>query len=491
MKKFFSILGVFLPGLFLYGQVSIDTSGTINAYLDHFRDNKAVLTAFFKAFPKGADLHHHYSGSVPMEIYVDHVLRNYWIELNTLQVSERLPKRAKGNWQNFAQLKASNQLDVVRNNLIQAWSVREFPGVEPSEHFFDAFNKFSLAKNQTFEQGLLALKQIAREENLVYLETMFASIDCSLEMEKEKQKNESLLFQAQEGSLKDLYDLFDQLYNEIEAEALQCAVDHNEWVAAYHQKLEMESEDFSIRYQNYVVRVKEPLNLFKDLVLCFLSADASPLMVGVNIVAPEHHYIAIRDYRLHMRMFAYLKEKFPAVNVAMHAGELTPDIASPIELNFHIQEAVNVAGAQRIGHGVDIAYEQNSHELLRQMKDNGVAVEINLSSNEFILGVKAEEHPISLYHMHKVPVVLCTDDAGILRTTLTDQYVLLCQRYEVFSYDEIKEVSVNGIQYSFIEEENHKNDLLRQLKQRFRSFEQQVVQLIEGNAQLRPLLMLK
>jgi adenosine deaminase/adenosine deaminase CECR1 len=36
-----------------------------------------------------------------------------------------------------------------------------------------------------------------------------------------------------------------------------------------------------MRYQNFVLRFMEPVDLFKNLVVAFISADSSPLMAGV------------------------------------------------------------------------------------------------------------------------------------------------------------------------------------------------------------------
>jgi hypothetical protein len=62
------------------------------------------------------------------------------------------------------------------------------------------------------------------------------------------------------------------------------------------------------------------------------------------------------------------------------------------------------------------------------MAREGVAVEINLTSNAVILGVKGAEHPFALYRRHGVPVVLATDDEGVLRTDLTHEYQRAVQR---------------------------------------------------------------
>ena len=158
----------------------------------------------------------------------------------------------------------------------------------------------------------------------------------------------------------------------------------------------------------------------------------------------------------------------------MHAGELVLGIVQPEELTWHIGEAVHTAGAKRIGHGVDIPYEANSYDLMRYMAENKIAVEINLVSNEFILKVKNDRHPISLYKDFGVPIVISTDDAGVLRTNLIEQYVLLAKRYPEISYRDIKRFVYNSIDYSFIEEPAVKQKLRNDLRKRFREFEEMV-----------------
>jgi adenosine deaminase/adenosine deaminase CECR1 len=50
--------------------------------------------------------------------------------------------------------------------------------------------------------------------------------------------------------------------------------------------LKIDNERFTMRYQNFVLRFMEPVDL-KNLVVAFISADSSPLMAGVNIVSPR------------------------------------------------------------------------------------------------------------------------------------------------------------------------------------------------------------
>ena len=128
------------------------------------------------------------------------------------------------------------------------------------------------------------------------------------------------------------------------------------------------------------------------------------------------------DYTLHMQMIAALRPFYPHVPVTLHAGELAPGLVPPEGLRFHIRQAIAIAGAQRIGHGVDVMYEDQPYELLKTMADRHILVEINLTSNDVILGIQGKDHPLPLYRKYGVPVALSTDDEGVSRIDLTHEY---------------------------------------------------------------------
>ena len=77
-----------------------------------------------------------------------------------------------------------------------------------------------------------------------------------------------------------------------------------------HKELKIDDSQFTMRYQNFVLRFMEPVDLFKNLVVAFISADSSPLMAGVNIVSPEDGETSMKDYWLHMVMFKYCHSSF-------------------------------------------------------------------------------------------------------------------------------------------------------------------------------------
>ncbi len=71
-----------------------------------------------------------------------------------------------------------------------------------------------------------------------------------------------------------------------------------------------------------------------------------------------------------------------------------------------------------------------------------------------------------------VQIAICTDDAGVLRNNLTQEYLLFISRYKP-SYDQLKQVVYNSIKYSFLTEEEKKKQL-NLLDKKFILFEENI-----------------
>jgi adenosine deaminase len=78
-----------------------------------------------------------------------------------------------------------------------------------------------------------------------------------------------------------------------------------------------------------------------------------------------------------------------------------------------------------------------------------VMVEINLTSNDQILGITGKHHPFSLYRRFGVPVALSTDDQGISRIDITHEYKRAVESYDL-SYADLKQLVRNSLEYSFL-----------------------------------------
>jgi adenosine deaminase len=118
-------------------------------------------------------------------------------------------------------------------------------------------------------------------------------------------------------------------------------------------------------------------------------------------------------------------------------------------LRFHIRAAVEEGDAERIGHGVDVMYEDHPYDLLKELAAKHVMVEINLTSNDVILNVKGADHPFPLYRLYHVPVALSTDDEGVSRINLTHEYVRAAMTYPL-AYADFKQMVRTSLEHSFL-----------------------------------------
>ena len=440
----------------------------------------AELTMFFSQMPKGGDLHHHYSGSIYAEQYVEWIDKqgfcvyktSYRIESNKDTVAkERDKPPAERTCLTSGEILAD---DYTYRELLQRWSSKDFDNhgaiqPPPDRQFFQTFGFFGAVSNNNFNEGLLELKKRAIQENVGYIETMFklapmtpnADFDAKI---RQAGENDAALGDAMRTWSAALEQ--DATFN-------KALTDYVTKIGQAHANVD--DERFTMRYQAYVVRLLAPSQVFSSMLAAFKAAGQSPLVVGVNIVGQESAAPSMRDYALHMKMFRFLKTQYPNVKLALHAGELALGDVPPDGLRFHIDQALNVAGASRIGHGIDLAHESNAQAIMKTMRERDIPVEINLTSNAFINGIKGDNHPLTLYRKYGVPYVISTDDSGVTRHTLAHEYVLFASRYKP-GYAEIKKVSYNSLRYAFLPAQEKKR-LTAQLDERYATFEAAIASL--------------
>jgi adenosine deaminase len=94
-------------------------------------------------------------------------------------------------------------------------------------------------------------------------------------------------------------------------------------------------------------------------------------------------------------------------------------------------------------------YEETPHELLAMLARRNVMVEICLTSNEGILGVRGKQHPLAMYLKAGVPVALATDDEGVSRSEMTREYerAILDQGLD---YVTLKKMARTSLEHSFL-----------------------------------------
>ncbi|HLL03471.1 MAG TPA: hypothetical protein VK539_23000 [Myxococcaceae bacterium] len=434
----------------------------------------AELTMFFSQMPKGGDLHHHYSGAIYAEQYLSWLdKQNYCVDKTNYRIvtDPRINASQRALAPKDRTCLGTSEVmndDATYRELLQRWSSKDFDNhgaiqPPPDRQFFSTFGYFNDLAATNTNTGLLTLKQRAIEENVSYIETIFEIAPSATDAAFDKAV-------LQPG----LSDAALQEHMRAWRSALEANADFNKSVAAYSASATaahagVDDARFTMRYQGYVLRFLSPSMVFAQMVSGLKASSMNPLIVGLNIVGQESNHISMRDYALHMKMFRFLKKEFPNARLALHAGELALGDVPPEGLRSHIDQALHVAGANRIGHGLDLAHETNAVGIMKTMRERDIPVEINLTSNSFISGIKDQNHPITLYRKYGVPYVISTDDAGVTRHTLTQEYVLFVSRYKP-SYAEVKKASYNSVRYAFLPDAD-KARLKRQLDERFAAFE--------------------
>jgi adenosine deaminase len=405
------------------------------------RMSGAELTQFTRAMPKGGELHLHLGGSVYPETQLKWAAEDgACIDLKALAI--RPPCQPTDELKPAAEALRD---ETVRSAMIDSLSVRHpgFMGRSGHDQFFTAFQRSWWAPARQGDALAETMDRLAGE-NAFYLEAMMtpqgAAATAIGRQVGWRQDLPALKAAMSAAGLDDL--------------AAQASADTDAILARARQSLACETPQarpgcaVTVRFLAQASRAASLPETFAQLQLGAALVAKDSRWVGVQLVAPEDAAPAIANYRQHMRMAAFLTGHGQTTPLALHAGELGQDIATPADLADHVAQAVQDAGARRIGHAADIAHEQGAAALTREMAAKGVLVEINLSSNASILGLTGSEHPYGWLRSRGVPTALSTDDPGILKIDLSHEYARAAR--EGASYADLKISARNAIAFSFL-----------------------------------------
>lgn len=467
------------------------------------RRDPNALRAFVLAMPKGGDLHHHLTGAIYPEVLLQ-IASSQGLCIDVSPDASGSPKFAfkpacaspaagkpdmtaltaacpvcpasqpqatcAGNGPIPVCCLCSNH--TLYDEAVNALSMRGLPWgtLQAHDHFFAIFGKLGPATAD--KAALMAqLRQQASRENVLYIETMSAATHPPGENPEWKAFQD--LFAPGTSSpgaafcAQLMADGFgapgadgQRVIGATRALAKHVAQAMTKEIADSSQLLGCGASaegsappgcEVTVRHQIELHRTLAPVTICQEALVGFATSEADRRnIVGINIVAAEDTYPARADYSEHMNLIGNLGRIFAPAGRALHAGELIEGLVPPNDLRFHIQQAVHVARAQRIGHGVSITYETGSGELLKKMAEEPVVVEINLVSNAQLLGIQGAAHPLPLYVERRVPVVLSTDDPGIMRTSLTEQFRLAALDYPHFRYADLRTFNRNSLEFSFL-----------------------------------------
>jgi adenosine deaminase len=414
------------------------------------RTNPLMLRAFLQRMPKGADLHYHWSA------YAETLIRDGAEDGLCFDLISHAFARPETPGSNppvcgagKAPVAATLRDRHLYDALVDAFSMRGFvpsSGITAHDHFFDTFDRFEgFISDRHAGEWLDEIVVRAASQNEQYLELMHTPDLSHL-----------IQIATQSGWHDDLAQLRTELLahglrNDVAAAsaAMDAADASRRKIEHCGEAGESPACQVTVRYLYQVLRDFPKEQVFAQTLLGFEAASADSRIVGVNYVRPEDETIPMADYELHMKMVGFLHGLYPKVHISLHAGELAEGLVPPDGLCCHIRLAVEQAGAERIGHGVDVMHEDRPYELLKEMASKHILVEVNLTSNDVILGVAGKDHPFPIYRQYHVPVSLSTDDEGVSRIDLTHEYVRAAETYSL-SYPDLKQIVRTGIEHAFL-----------------------------------------
>jgi len=475
LRYLFPLATCFSLPSFAWQAKPLPASVTAQRQFHRIRGNPLELRAFLERMPKGGDLHLHISGAVYAETFIREAGEdNLCVDLATLTV---VPNRGTtGNLppkpacpENSVAASSAFADQKLYDRLINAFSMRSFipfAGTSRHDQFFSTFDRFVRINPQKhLGEWLDEVSRRAAAQNEQYLEVMHTP-DFA---QAAKLGHEV----GWTGNLAETRNalLSNGLRNNVQEdrEELDRAEADRERLEGCSASEKTGPCGVQVRYLFQVLRGFPPEQVFAQTLLGFELASVDPRVVGINFVMAEDWYMPMREYHRQMEMLDYLHSVYPKVHISLHAGELAPGLVPPDGLKFHIREAVELAHAERIGHGVDVMHEREPHQLLREMASKKIAVEINITSNDLILGISHGEHPLPLYRASGVPVVLCTDDEGVSRIDLTHEYLRAVNDFGL-TYLDLKNIARASLRYSFLPADE-KGREEAELERRFRAFE--------------------
>jgi aminodeoxyfutalosine deaminase len=138
----------------------------------------------------------------------------------------------------------------------------------------------------------------------------------------------------------------------------------------------------------------------------------------------------------------YREARDLGLHLTAHAGEA----AGPES----VRDAVELLGAERIGHGTTAGGDPIT---LRLLAERRIPVEVCLTSN-LATGVikRIEDHPLRRFLAAGVPVTLSSDDPAMFATSIEREMILAADRFAL-SRAEIVHLNANAIRAAFLPED--------------------------------------
>jgi hypothetical protein len=418
-------------------------------YFDTARGNEASLIALLQEMPKGGDLHNHTSGTIDAEMVLQTAIdKDLFFDRATKTFVETPPDGDSSGYYTAEQMQLSGDgSTILRSEILDALSMRESKAdinrIESGhDHFFSFWARVGAAY-PAMEDIYRSLFRRAIADRVSYLE---------------------LMDDVNAKDVRKIDKILEDTLAEFAADGLNWSLD-----------------------VNFITTVdrNQPLDGFKKSLKKAVSAqyDADRRVVATTILSPEDSYISQRDFEAQMNAIDTVYKQYSAEHaerppkMTLHAGELTMDYATYESMFDRISSSLDRGHATRIDHGVSIAWDLNTYDILEKMRDENIGVTICPGSNAAILGLDGDRHPFTLYRAAGVKIALATDDMGIERTSFTGEFVRAAEMFDL-TYADLKSLAYDSIDLAMIPDAE-KAGMRASLDERFSEYEERIAGVIE------------
>jgi adenosine deaminase len=414
-----------------------DLGKTYQAQWNELAKHPHEMKTFLEHLPKGADLHCHVSGAARTEAMLNLALSDKFC----IDQAFNLSPMVNGKCQSGIATQIFFMDENHRKQAIAAWSMQSFHASADEDaktHFFKTFPKFDVLAKRHWPELIANVANEASRQNIEYLELMMSMLEG-------KPKIEQLNLQVDEQQKAIAKTLKQAQVHQFVEKNIEF---YSKLRQLVKQKTPLKSQDVGLAWILEIKRNQPFPQFWLDSIEVFEIANRVPDVVAINLVQPEYAQYANSDYLKQMEWLKTLRQRYPDVKVVLHAGEIPKSLArkNPVA---HIHEALAIANPERIGHATSIEQEANHRSSIKMLKTRQVAVEVNLTSNDEILGVRGSAHPLHLFLMSNVPVVLSSDDPGISRHNLSYEYWRAVHEHEL-DLAQILQVDRNSLSYSLL-----------------------------------------
>lgn len=172
-----------------------------------------------------------------------------------------------------------------------------------------------------------------------------------------------------------------------------------------------------------------------DRVMSFV-LDQGKTFIGVDLADNEDGF----DPKTFAPVFARAAKA--GLPITIHSGEAPHPQAAD-----WVRDSVELLGARRIGHGIQIVRDRGVMDLVRS---RGIVLEVCPHSNELTKAFPSEaEHPLRTLWNAGVLCTLGSDDPGVFASLLSDDYEI-AQRVHGFGLAEFRRANEIALQASFL-----------------------------------------